>query len=228
MEGVKVDRADAVSELLQERWSCRGFLDKEVPDDVLQRLLTMAQRSASWCNTQPWHLTVLRGAELEALRRDLFEYAAAHEGAPDLQFPLRYTGEYQVRRQECGWQLYDSVGVAKGDREGSYRQAMENFRFFGAPAVAIVTTEADLATYGAIDCGVYLGTFLVAAQSLGLATIAQASVASHPWFFRDRLGIPEHRQVVFGVSFGYADPAHPTRRFRTSRAGVGQAATIIG
>lgn len=222
------DRADVLRELLEERWSCRGFLDREVPDNVLERLLTMAQRSPSWCNTQPWHVTILRGAELDAIRHDLVEHATTHAGTPDLDFPIQYAGEFLARRRECGWQLYESLGIAKGDREASLAQAMENFRFFGAPAAAIITTESDLGTYGAIDCGVYLGNFLLAAQSLGLATIAQASMASHSEFFRERLKLPDHRKVVVGVSFGYADLDHPTRNFKTTRIDINDAATFVG
>jgi nitroreductase len=214
------ERVGVLRELLEERWSCRGFLDTPVPDEILTELLSMAQRSPSWCNTQPWQLTILRGDELESVRHDLVQYALAHEESPDLPFPARYAGEYQARRRECGWQLYESVGIVKGDRQASAAQGMENFRFFGAPTVAVVTTEHDLATYGAIDCGVYVGNFLLAAQSLGLATIAQASVASYSDFFRERLALPDNRKVIVGISFGYADRDHPTRNFRTSRAKI--------
>lgn len=220
------ERVAVLRELLDERSSCRGFLDKPVPDDLLADLLSMAQRSPSWCNTQPWHLTILRGEELESVRRDLVEYARGHEERPDLQFPLRYAGRYLARRRECGWQLYDSVGIVKGDREASAAQAMENFRFFGAPAAAIITTEADLATYGAVDCGVYIAHFLLVAQALGLGAIAQASMASHADFFRDRLGLADNRKVVVGISFGYADPSHPTRGFKTSRAALDEVADL--
>ena len=56
-------------------------------------------------------------------------------------------------------------------------QALENFRLFGAPHVLIVTSERDLGVYGAVDCGLYGGSLLLAAQSLGIATIAQAALA---------------------------------------------------
>ena len=35
---------------------------------------------------------------------------------------------------------------------------------------------------------------------------------------RERLGIGEDRLIVCGISFGYADPAHPANVFRTTRA----------
>ena len=41
----------------------------------------------------------------------------------DFPFPERYEGVYQDRRRECAWQLYDSVGIARGDRAASAEQA---------------------------------------------------------------------------------------------------------
>ena len=40
---------------------------------------------------------------------------------------------------------------------------------------------------------------------------------------RDAVGIPEDRDIVCGISLGYADPAHPANAFRTERADVGEA-----
>lgn len=204
--------------LLEERWSCRAFLSAPVPNETIERLVTMAQRSPSWCNTQPWELTILTGTALERLRADFVDHVRTHAAEPDFTFPARYTGRYQERRRECARQLYESVGIGLDDREASGRQALENFRFFGAPALAVITSEEDLGTYGAVDCGVYIGHFLLAAQALGLATIAQAALASHAQFLRSRLNIPDHRKIVLGISFGYPDREHPANGFRTSRA----------
>ncbi|SEP44712.1 nitroreductase [Amycolatopsis saalfeldensis] len=227
MQLSEIDSADVLDDLQAQRWSCRGYLGTPVSDETVRRLLEMAQKAPSWCNTQPWHLTVLRGQQLEAARKEFVEYAQTHEMKPDIPFPERYEGEFRRRRRECGWQLYESVGIVKGDRDASQAQAMENFRFFGAPAVAVVTTEQALGAYGVLDCGVYLGNFLLAAQSLGLATIAQASIAAHSDFWRTRLVLPDNRQVVVGISFGYPDEAHPANGFRTTRADAGEAAELL-
>src|SRR6202022_4201001 len=102
----------------------------------------------------------------------------------DFAFPIKYDGVYRERQRETGWALYRSVGVAKGDREASGRQVLENFRLFGAPHVMIITTEQDLGVYGAIDCGSYLATLMLAAESFGIATIAQAAIAGCAGFVR--------------------------------------------
>jgi nitroreductase len=117
-----------------------------------------------------------------------------------------------------------------GPREGAKKPSMptQNFTFFGAPHVAIVTTERDLGVYGAVDCGVYLGALRLAAQSFGVAAIPQAALAAVAPVLREELGLPEHRQVLFGVSFGYADDAHPANRCRTTRASLDDVVTWAG
>ena len=213
--------APVLDDLLRSRWSCRGFAAMPVPRPTVERLLDMAQRTPSWCNTQPWRVTLTSG---EATRR-LAEALSAHVGTgapdqPDLPFPAAYRGEYLARRRECGYQLYGAVGIERGDRVRSAVQGRENFRFFGAPHFALITTERDLGTYGAIDCGGYVSVFLLAAQSLGLAAVPQAAVAAYSPWLRDYFGLPDNRLVVCGISFGYPDQAHPANGFRTNRAPI--------
>ena len=149
--------------------------------------------------------------------------AAAQAPNPDFPFPREYPGIYRERRRDCGLQLYDSVGIAHGDRQASARQALENYRFFGAPHVAMVTTPEVLGVYGAIDCGAYVGNFMLAAKSLGVAAIAQAALAAWPDAVRAHFGLPDDRWIVCGISFGHADEAHPINRYRTDRAGLNDA-----
>lgn len=207
-------------ELLERRYSCRSFLPQPVPRKTVRAIAKLAQRTASWCNSQPWQLTIVGGATLRSLTVALCEHARQLPANPDFAFPAQYRGIYQDRRRECGWALYASVGIEKGDRAGSARQALENFRFFGAPHAAIVTTDAALGVYGAIDCGAYVSNFMLAATSFGVATIAQAALASYPDLLRAQLGLGGDRRVVCGISFGYEDAYHPVNRFRVGRAEV--------
>jgi nitroreductase len=152
------------------------------------------------------------------LRAALLACVTSHKPAPDYPFPREYRGVYLTRRRECGFQLYDAVGVARGDREASARQAMENYRLFGAPHAMIVTSDEALGVYGVLDCGAWVNNFMLAARSLGVASIAQAALATHPGPLREFFGIGEDRRIVCGMSFGYEDPQHPANQFRTRRA----------
>lgn len=206
-----------LARILDERWTCRQFLTDQVPRDTVEQLLRMAQRTPSWCNTQPWQVIVTDGDATDRFRKELLTHIQGAPTSPDIAFPAEYTGVYRQRRRECGMQLYDSIGIAKGEHEKTMRQMMRNFELFDAPHVAIITTEDDLGIYGAVDCGLYINTFLLAAHSLGLATAPQAALASYSPFLHDYFGIPGHRRVVAGISFGYADLDHPINSFRTTR-----------
>jgi long-chain acyl-CoA synthetase len=218
-------RIEALESVLAERWSCRGFRPDPVPRPVVERVLTAAQRTPSWSNVQPWQVSVVSGDALERLRRDMA--TATEPGGPDFPFPTEFDGVYKDRRRASGWALYDAVGVERGNRDQSKAQAMRNFAFFDAPHAAIITSERVLGTYGAIDCGLYLQTFLLAAHALGLGAIPQAALAGRGAFLRRWLGLPESRVVLFGVSFGYADPDHASATFRTDRASLEDAVTFV-
>ncbi|OYO26742.1 nitroreductase [Janthinobacterium sp. PC23-8] len=206
--------------VLDARYSCRGYLDRPVERGTIEAILGLAQRTPSWCNSQPWQVIVTGATATERLRQALQLEQA--EASSDIAPPLEYRGVYRERRRECGKQLYDSLGIAADDRASSMRQTMENFKFFGAPHMALITTEALLGTYGAVDCGAYVNNFMLAARSVGVASIAQAAIAMRSPFLHQWFEIPEDRQIVCGISFGYEDPAHPANRFRTTRATLEQ------
>lgn len=223
--------AAALETLLARRYSCRGFKPQPVPREVIERILATAQRTASWCNAQPWQVIITSGPATERLRDALYRHAATSVHAPggvreyEFEAPREYRGVYQQRRRECGLQLYASLGIGRNDRDAATRQALENFRFFGAPHVAIVTSDESLAAYGAIDCGAYVANFMLAANALGIAAIAQAAIASCAQFLHQYLGIPSDRRLICGISFGYADEDHAANRFRTTRASLDEAVT---
>ena len=209
---------DTLAQLLHTRYSCRAFLPEPLPRATIAHILATAQRTASWCNAQPWQVHIASGATLQRLRQALQAHVATAAPAPDLPWPREYRGVYQERRRECGWGLYEALGIAKGDRAASARQAAENFTMFGAPHVAIISSDEALGTYGAVDCGAYVAQFMLAAHSLGVGCIAQAALAAYPSVLREVLGIGTDRSIVCGISFGPPNLAHPANQFRTTRA----------
>ncbi|MFT4199262.1 nitroreductase [Gordonia sp. (in: high G+C Gram-positive bacteria)] len=222
------EQAAAFDGLLAARHSCRAFAARQVPREEVVALLETAQRAPSWCNTQPWQVILTSGAATDRLREAL--YAHVLGGAPevlDFDGPEQYTGVYRERRRTAGWQLYEAVGVRRGDRVASAHQAAENFRFFGAPHVALITTDAEQRVYGAVDAGLYAATFLYAAQSRGIAAIPQAAVAMQSPFLREYFQIPSDRKILMAISFGYADEDHPANGYRTSRAPLSEVVTFV-
>ena len=207
--------------IVSTRYSCRKYQDRPVPREDIDAILAVAQKTPSWCNTQPWQLILLSGEALEKFRGAMYAHAATGVPInPDFAFPPRYEGVYRDRRKVCGVQLYQALGIGREDKAAAAEQSLENFRFFGAPHLALITSEAELGTYGALDCGLYVANFMLAAGGLGVATIAQAALASYPDFIRGYFKLPENRKMVCGIAFGYADESHPINGYRTARAPV--------
>ncbi|MGI9208515.1 MAG: nitroreductase family protein, partial [Rhodococcus sp. (in: high G+C Gram-positive bacteria)] len=94
--------ADVLSNLLDSRYSCRAFLSKQVPRDDIERMLGMAQRTASWCNSQPWRVHLTSGAATDRLRGAVYTQAASGAMDPDIPGPAEYRGEYAERRRNAG------------------------------------------------------------------------------------------------------------------------------
>lgn len=207
--------------LLKSRQSCRAFTPDPVAHETLWRILTMAQRTASWCNAQPWTSYVLSGQSLTQLKDALATHilgGASEE--PDLQPPLDYTAERRDRRRQAGFALYGALEIDKSDLEGRQRQMMKNFEFFGAPHVVVVTTAAELQEYGAVDAGAYMATMMLAAESMGVASCPQAAPALFAPSIRASLDIPDGERIVATVALGYKDTEARANAFRTPRASL--------
>lgn len=215
------DAADTLAHLLAVRVSCRAFHPEPVPRATITDILTTAQLTASWCNSQSWQLAITSGAGTERLRAAL--NAAATSGdvqTPDFEFPREYRGVHRDRRRESGFALYESLGIERDDHAGRLRQTMQNLNFFGAPHVAIVHVDEALGPYGAVDCGGLVSNVLLAATAHGVGSVAQAALAMYPDTLRAELGLGDDRRIVCGISFGYPDVDHPSNGYRTSRAPI--------
>lgn len=211
---------ETLSDIVIRRASCRGFKPDPVPRDDIAAVLASAQHVPSWCNSQPWQVIACGAEQTDRLRAAFYDHAATSPHDSDIHFPAGYEGACRDRRRDCGWQLYDAVGVTRGDRNGSARQMMENFRFFGAPNFLLITTPKILGPYGVLDCGAFVTAVLLGLESRGLGGIAMASVAGFSPFLRDWFGVAEDRDILCGIALGYRDEAHPANGFRTARAGL--------
>ncbi len=217
---MSASEVQTLAHLASRRRSCRAFLDEPLPDATIERLFETARHTASWCNTQPWRIVVTRGAGTERFRAAMQAAARAQPPASDFPFPAGYRGVHLERRREAGLQLYDAVGVRRGDRDASAVQALRNFDFFGAPHVLVVTVPAELGPYALVDAGGWVANFLLAAEAHGVAAIAQAALARHAAAIRAHFDLPADQQVVCGISFGHADADDPANGYRTSRAPI--------
>ncbi|TCQ03180.1 nitroreductase [Sphingomonas sp. PP-CC-3A-396] len=209
-------------ETARTRRSYRGFLDKVVPDDVLDAVLQDAQCAPSNCNTQPWDVHIVRGAKLAELSRILHEKNDAADFSPDFSFDMgAFYGCYGERKNAQGKAYYEAMNVMREDKEGRRCAAALNLSFFGAPQVALLFMPSfgdNVRTAG--DIGMYGQTFLLSLAARGLGGIPQTSLGFYAGTIREVLGIPAEMKMLFGISFGYPDETAPGNRMRMDRVPV--------
>ena len=199
-----------VLDAIQDRKSIRAFRPDPVPKEIIEKILEISQRAPSGTNTQPWHVYVCAGAVKQAITDDVLALARGGGGEKYEDFdyyPASWKDVHRERRRGIGWSLYSLVGIAKGDREGSARQAARNFLFFDAPVGIFVTTDSYLGRGSWSDAGMYLQTIMLAAKGFGLDTCPQAAWIPYQKPVFKHLGIPADQSLVSGLALGYADPA---------------------
>ena len=225
------DTSIDVLEAIIERKSIRAFKSDPVPKEKLLELLEIAQRAPSGTNTQPWHVYLCAGQVKTAITNDVLEMAKSGQGASYEEFdyyPSVWDDVHNSRRRAVGWSLYNLVGIEKGDRDGSAKQAMRNFHFFDAPVGIFVTIDSYLGRGNWADVGMYIQTLMLAAKGLGLDTCPQAAWVPYQEAVIRHLGIPDNELLVSGMSLGWADPTKIENTLASEREKVSEVARFEG
>ena len=220
-----------VLKAIKERKSVRAFKPDPVPKEMLLELLEIAQRAPSGTNTQPWHVYLCAGEVKAAISNDVLAMAESGQGASYEDFdyyPSTWNDTHNSRRRAVGWSLYNLVGIEKGDREASTKQAMRNFLFFDAPVGIFITIDSYLERGNWADVGMYIQTLMLAAKGLGLDTCPQAAWVPYQEPVIHHLGIPANESLVSGISLGWADPAKIENTLVSEREKVSEVARFEG
>ena len=215
--------------LVRARRSVRGFLDKRIPDDVLQQIFETARWSPSGTNVQPWHVCVASGEVCQQIRAELLEKVANkippktdHVGDQGLGDPWR------ERKRGCARALYGAMGIEWEDREGRGRAALRNYEMFDAPHVAFLGMHEGFGTQSASDVGMFAQTLMLAMTAHGVSSCAQGTLRNYPDLIRERFNLPNEIKILFGISFGYEDPGVPANTARTIRAPLEETVQFLG
>lgn len=215
--------------LVRERRSVRGFLDRRVPDDVLQSIFETARWSPSGTNVQPWHVCVASGDVLDDLRRGFLERFDTRVPVKTDHRPDRKTPDpWQERKRDCARALYGAMGIEWEDRPGRAVAARRNYEFFGAPHAVFLGMHDLFGPQSASDVGMYAQTLMLAMTAHGVASCSQGTLRNYPDFVRETFGLDPDIKILFGISFGYEDPDVPANGARTERATVAETVQFLG
>ena len=209
-----------VSEALERRISVRAFLPDPIPQDTLAACLTGAARAPSGGNLQPWIVTAVTGAKLDALREEIAVKIAsgADQGAEYAVYPPKLHDPYRSRRFAVGEEMYARLGVAREDKAGRLAWFANNYRAFGAPALVFIHVDRRMGPPQWSDLGMYLQSFMLLLQEAGWDSCAQEAWAMQHATVDPFIGADPDTMLFCGVAVGKRDPEHPVNGLRAARA----------
>ncbi len=213
---------------VMSRRSVRGFQNKEVPQDLLNKVFDIARWAPSGTNIQPWQSYVASGATRDALREQMM--AAVKNGSPpnqDYKESQKTLGQvWKNRRRECAAVLYRAMNISWEDKKSRNAAAFRNFELFDAPHVAFICMDESFGLGRAWDVGMYAQTLMLALTANGLASCAQGTMAHHPELVRKAFDLGPEMKVLFGLSFGYEDTTMKVNSAHTQRAALEDTVTF--
>ncbi|WP_264079682.1 nitroreductase family protein, partial [Mycolicibacter algericus] len=112
--------------------------------------------------------------------------------------------------------------MARSDVEGRRDHGAALYQSCGAPHVAFLFMPAlgdGVRTAG--DIGMYAQTFLLSLTARGFHGIPQTVLGMYADTVRNTLGISDDLKLLFGISFGHADPSAPVNDLRMHRLPLG-------
>lgn len=214
----------------RSRRSVRAYTAEPVPCELLREIVELGRHAPSGSNIQPWRVHVLTGATLKrvgtAIQSAFLNDESGHRRDYDYYTDPVFE-PYLARRRACGWGLYGTLGIGKGDHEKSRAYRASNYIFFGAPAGLVFTINRKLEKGSWLDYGMFLQTLMLAARARGLHTCAEASIASYPDVVRRELGLGHEWVVVCGMAMGYADTAAVVNTFQPARITLDEYAVFL-
>ena len=220
-----------VRDAAASRYSCRAFLPTPIPEQTLREIVAVAARAPSAGNMQPWHIDVIAGERVEALKdllRPRMDELPRGEGTQYTIYPPEMNATFRARRFDVGERLYKSIGVPRDDKPARYRQYARNFEFFGAPVGLFFSIDRALGVAQYSDMGGLIQTVMLLARDHGLHACAQQAWASWPRTVHAFLNVPDHMMLFSGMALGHANERAPINAWRSPREPVENYATFSG
>lgn len=218
-----------VIDAIEARRSIRAFKPEPVSREVVIKILTAANWSPSWADTQPWEVFVAGGEVLARIRERFM--AQYEEGAPmvnDVARPQEWPPGPKQRMLDFVNDRCAALGIIPGDEAAREASMRRNFEFFDAPCVVFLCLHRDLTPWSYFDLGLYAQSLMLAAMEYSVGSVVAVNFAAYPDVIHEELDVPEEYAVMIGIALGYEEPDDTANQCRSIRRPVEEAATISG
>jgi nitroreductase len=230
-----------VSQFLASRRSTRDFLPTPVPPEIINQILTDALTAPSWSNTRPFKVAVATGEVKDRISgeflsrwqvlsqimrkglRNKLRLIYSRYGLPTTNRSIvkPYVAELKPRAERVGRELYQSLGVQRGDRKARDMQWGKNYSFFGAPVELFIYIHKSLHIYAASDAGLMMENLMLSAHGYGLGTCAQGAVNIWDDVVREEFEVSKDYRLLCGIAIGYPSDAK-VNSFQANRIDVSE------
>ena len=218
-------------DVLLGRRSVRGYKPDPVPKALIEEILTLAMRSPSSMNTQPWNFTVISGEPLDRIRAGNTERNVA--GVPhsrEFRIGEAFAGQHRERQVGVAKQLFAAMGIEREDKEKRMDWVLRGFRQFDAPVCVIITYDRVLADSDdtAFDCGAVKTALVNAAWSRGLGAVINSQGIMQSPVVREHANIADDQVIMKAVALGWPDDSFPANAVVSERRSVAEATSFLG
>ena len=230
-----------ISQFLASRRSTRDFLPTPVPPEIINQILTDALTAPSWSNTRPFKVAVATGEVKDRISgeflsrwqvlsqimrkglRNKLRLIYSRYGLPTTNRSIvkPYVAELKPRAERVGRELYQSLGVQRGDRAARDMQWGKNYSFFGAPVELFIYIHKSLHIYAASDAGLMMENLMLSAHGYGLGTCAQGAVNIWDDVVREEFEVSKDYRLLCGIAIGYPSDAK-VNSFQANRIDVSE------
>ncbi len=196
---------DAVLETITERRSIRrGFADRDVPDDVVERIVRCGLCGPSSKNAQPWRFHVLRDRAVLGRLADAVQFAAN----ADTYVPVDpATG---IPRSDWQSTVSESAGVLRQVPLGIFVENRAEFSRGRAMLAAVGPTKLSKAlvgyTFEIIGIGAAVENMWLAAEAFGLRGVYMGDVVIAEQAITETLEIIGDLVGVLALGYSDAEP----------------------
>lgn len=215
-----------VSEAVNSRQSIRAFTDQEVSDELIQRLLEKSARAASGGNLQPWKIFIINNETMINFLKFQEDWTDPETPAYDI-YPENLTEPYKTSRYEVGAEMYSILDIDRDDKEGRFKQMLENFKFFGAPSAFFCFVDRQMGRPQWSDLGMFLQNFMLLAKEAGLDTCPQEAWAIKQESVTAFVKAPDELMLFCGMAIGYKDDKAKINKLWTQRRPFEDWATFV-
>mgnify|MGYP003591005407 FL=1 len=218
-------------DVIQQRRSIRGYLNKPVPKALVREVLELAMRAPTSYNTQPWNFYVVTGDVLERIRAG--NVARTLAGVPDsreFRTGPDYAGPHRERQIGVAKQLFAAMGIERENKAKRHEWVLRGFRQFDAPVSIVVTYDRSIegSDVAPFDCGGVVNSIVNVAWARGLGCVINSQGIMQSPVVRAEAGIPDDQMIQTCIAMGWPDESFPANAVVSQRKSVDEAATFRG